>query len=110
MTNHVPIIVVLAAAILAACASTVDRSGSVLVTGRMDRTPGIDSCWILEAGTGVRNKTFYQVQGTESLMRRLRKRGSTVSVYLAIDSAATGPCPVGTVATVRDVVSVTEAP
>lgn len=91
------------AMVVTACASTqVDTSGTILVSGTVQAVAGIDGCYMMESGTKVSEKAFYQLLGDASMIRKCLD--GPVTLRVRVDSTAQGPCPVGIPATLVEIV------
>jgi hypothetical protein len=92
------------AVMLGACASTtVNTEGTIVVEGTMGPTIGGGNCWVLESGTKVKEKTFYNLMGDPALLQKVHRDGARVSVRIRLMDAATNDCPVGTPAQLVEV-------
>lgn len=88
---------------LTACATTsVETSDTIVVQGTVQAVAGIDGCYMMESGKKVSEKAFYQLLGDASMIRKCLD--GPVTLRLRVDSTATGPCPVGTPATLVEIV------
>jgi hypothetical protein len=88
---------------LTACATTsVDTSGTIIVQGTVQAVAGIDGCYMMESGKKVSEKTFYQLLGDASMIKKCLE--GPVTLRLRVDSTASGPCPVGVPATLVEIV------
>lgn len=92
------------ALLLIACATTtVNTEGTIVVEGTMGPTVGGGNCWVLESGTKVKEKTFYNLMGDPALLNKVQREGARVSVRIRVVDAATNDCPVGTPAQLVEV-------
>jgi hypothetical protein len=91
--------------VLGGCASAVSTEGTIVVTGVMNKVVGGDDCWVIEVGTKVADKKFYQVDGDASLVRKVQKQDAKATLRIRLDSTATPRCRIGTPATVVDIIS-----
>lgn len=106
MINRIlPFLAALLVLVLVGCASTVQTEGTVVVSGIMNKVVGGDDCWVIEVGTKVADKKFYQVGGEATLVRKVQKQDAKATLRIRLDSTATPRCRVGTPATVVDIIS-----
>lgn len=92
--------------LLVGCASAVNTEGTVVVSGVMNKVVGGDDCWVIEVGTKVADKKFYQMGGEESTVRKVRKQDAKATLRIRLDSTATPRCRIGTPATVVEIISI----
>jgi hypothetical protein len=95
------ILLVIALVAVAGCSSTrVEHAGTIVVEGTVQPLAGAEGCYLIEVGKKVSEKAFYQLLDTPERLAAVA--GRTVSIRIRVDSAASGPCPVGTPAHVID--------
>jgi len=104
MNNLLPFFLA-ALLVLVGCASAVSTEGTVVVSGVMNKVVGSDDCWVIEVGTKVADKKFYQMGGEESIVRKVRTQDAKATLRIRLDSTATPRCRIGTPAILVDIIS-----
>lgn len=89
--------------VVASCASPYRMPDYIDVEGTVQQLAGTQDCYLIEVGKKINEKAFYQLLDTP--VRLASISGRMVILRIRVDSAATGPCPVGTPAHVLDVIS-----
>ncbi|MBU3740996.1 MAG: hypothetical protein FGM24_01800 [Candidatus Kapabacteria bacterium] len=86
---------VLFVTMLIGCGTTsVDTTGTIVVEGTVQQLAGTTDCYLIEVGKKVSEKAFYQLLDTPERLSTIA--GKSVKLRIRVDSAAKGPCPVGT--------------
>lgn len=89
--------------VVASCASPYRKTDYIDVEGTVQQLAGTQDCYLIEVGKKINEKAFYQLLDTPERLASIS--GHLVTIRIRVDSAATGPCPVGTPAHVLHVIS-----
>jgi len=89
--------------VVASCASHYRKTDYIDVEGTVQQLAGTQDCYLIEVGKKINEKAFYQLLDTPERLASIS--GHLVTIRIRVDSAATGPCPVGTPARVLHVIS-----
>ncbi len=82
---------------------------SFLVSGKMNPVAGSKSlktadCWVLEAGSDIRNLKYYQIMGDKELVNRLHEEDMKVTIRVLNRPDVPPVCNVGSMVEVLDIV------
>lgn len=112
MKNLLFLLVAVCCCMFLSCSSAkVDVAGSIVITGIIYPVSGgkvlgtgAPTCWAMECGKGVRDKSFYQFVGEKELLDDLYEDGATATVRVLVKPDIKTDCLVGTVAEVIEII------